>query len=256
MKKFILAIALLSCFRTVAVGQDRQPATLGEYSGLSQVRSDRPPFGRTGCPEFKSPYYYAGDFDPNNQYANGLSNEADLQVSTGSQVYQAFLAKGTATKHHLKITGLCVNSIDSAGNGIDNPTPYEVRAGAKVGNGGKLVCHGMAKSTDNILGGDNQFNEHSHSVRIKNCTVPAPKKGVYYWVNVEPQCFKGSECSAQRYFNTSNDENLNHVGHITAPGMALWNSPYEGENWVNPNTIFGEKIFLSFSQGVAGTLVD
>ena len=83
-----------------------------------------------------------------------------------------------------------------------------------------------------------------------------PEKGVYYWVNVEPQCFKGSECSAQRYFNTSNDENLNHVGHITAPGMALWNSPYEGENWVNPNTIFGEKIFLSFSQGVAGTLVD
>ena len=94
MKKLILAAFLVACFVTLAMAQDHQPATFGVYSGLPQIRSTRPPFGRTGCPEFKSPYYYAGDFDWMNQYANGLSNEADLQVSKGSQVYQAFLAKG------------------------------------------------------------------------------------------------------------------------------------------------------------------
>jgi hypothetical protein len=254
-KPAIFAIVLVAACSSWA--QTPSPATLGEYSGLSRVRSDhlRLSFGRTGCPEFKAPYYYSGDFDPNNQYANGLSNEADTLVPLGSQVYQAFRAKGTAIKHHLKITGLCVNSIDVQGKGIDNPTPYEVRVGAKVGNGGRLVCTGMAISADSILGGDNQFNEHSHSVRIKNCIVPAPKKGVYYWINVEPQCFKGDVCSGQRYFNMSNDENLNHVGHITPPGMALWNSAQFGEDWVNPNTIFGDKTFLSFSQGVSAHLV-
>ena len=257
MKNSILAVALVGCFLTAAIAQDHQPATLGEQRGLSQVRSDGPPHAatRSGCPYFQSVYYYAGDFDINNQNANALSNEADLYVSTGSQVYQAFLAKGTRTKHHLKITGLCVNSWDTDGMGIDNPTPYEVRAGAKVGSGGRLVCSGTAISTDRRTG-FSQGWEYAHEVKVRNCEVPAPAKGVYYWVNVEPQCFKGSFCQANaRYFNTSNDENLNHVGHITPPGMALWNSANFGENWVNPNTIFGDKTFLSFSQGVAGSLV-
>jgi hypothetical protein len=74
-------------------------------------------------------------------------------------------------------------------------------------------------------------------------------------MNLEPQCFKGSNCSSARYFNVSNDSNLNHIGHITPPGMALWNSTYFGEDWVNPNTVFGGQVFLSFSQGVAGKLV-
>ena len=84
--------------------------------------------------------------------------------------------------------------------------------------------------------------------------MPAPRKGVYYWVNVQPQCFKNEVCPDARYFNDSNDENLNHVGHITPPGMALWNSAQFDEDWVNPNTIFGDKTFLSFSQSVIGHL--
>ncbi len=251
MKKMIFAVAALVGVAMAADAGYVVPATLGEQTGL-QVRSGRSPQGRSGCPDFKALYYYSGDFDSTNQWADALSNEADIYVSSGSQVYQVFLAKGTTTKRHLRITGLCVNSIDVVG-GIDNPTPYEVRSGAKVGSGGTLVCRGMATSTDRLT--FNFDNEFAHEVKVRNCIVPAPRKGVYYWVNLQPQCFKANFCSnGARYYNDTNDSNLNHIGRITPPGMALWNSVYYGENWVNPNAVQGGKYFLSFSVGVAGTL--
>jgi len=259
-KKSLCAVVLLACFVTVVMAADhRQPASVGEYSGLSQVRtgSVHSPAAGVRCAGVKAYYYYSGSFDSNSSSANGLANENDTIVSTGSQIYQPFSVKIKATKKHLSVTGLCENSLDTAGAGIDNPTPYEVRSGAVVGSGGKLVCSGTATSSD-VATGRTGFgiNEYTHAVPVKKCKLAAGKgKGKQYHQNVEPQCFKNSVCGGARFFESSDDSNIDHVGPATNKGAALWNSTFFGETWVNPNTIFGGSTFLSFSAGVSGTLV-
>jgi len=170
MKPAVLALAVIAALVFGATAQEHSaPATLGEQAGLSHSKSDHSPHGRFGCPDFTSTslHYYAGDFDSTNSNANGLTNEADINVSSGSQVLtRPFQAKGTGTKRHLKITGLCVNSLDE-NRGIDNPTPYEVRSGARVGSGGTLVCHGTATSTDTFTG--NFEFEFAHEVKVSRC---------------------------------------------------------------------------------------
>lgn len=247
MKKSIFAVVLVACFVTVAMAADhRAPASVGEYSGLSQVRSDvaHQPAGTVRCAGVSQYYYYSGNFDSTNSNANGLANENDTIVSTGSQIYQPFTAK-----KKIKVTGLCVNSLDTAGAGIDNPTPYEVRTKAVVGNGGTLSCHGKATSTDAATGRNGfGINEYTHAVKVKKCSVA---KGQHHF-NVEPQCFKNSVCGSARFFESTDDSNLDHKGPATNKGAALWNSTFFGENWVNPNTVFGGSAMLSYSSGVSG----
>jgi len=250
-KKVIFAVALIACFATVALAADRQPASVGEYAGLSQVRSGGVNSNAAGvrCKGVSQYYYYSGSFDSNSSSANGLANEMDTIVSTGSQLYQAFTNKKTA----LTVSGLCENSLDTAGAGIDNPTPYEVRKGAKVGSGGKLVCKGKATSSDAPTGRSGfGINEYTHAVKVTKCKLAGSKKGVQYHTNVEPQCFKNSVCGSARFFESSDDSNIDHVGPATNKGAQLWNSTFFGETWVNPNSVFGGSVFLSFSAGVSG----
>jgi len=256
-KKVIFAVVLVAGFATAAMAQHhRQPATVGEHSGLSQVRTVgvHPPALTVRCAHVTGYYYYSGNFDSNSSNANALANEADTIVSTGSQVYQPFSVVAKGTKKHLKVTGLCINSIDPSGAGVDNPTPYEVRAKATVNSGGTLVCKGTAVSSDYATG-QTQFEEYTHAVKINKCKLAgSPKTGTQYHMNVEPQCFRNQVCPTQRYFEATDDSNLNHIGPPTNRGAALWNSTNFGENWVNPNTVFGGQEMESFSAGVTGRL--
>lgn len=260
MKKSLCAVVLLACFVTVVMAADhRQPASVGEYSGLSQVRtgSAQSPAAPVRCAGVAAYYYYAGSFDSTASSANGLANEADTIVSTGSQIYQPFSVKIVAANKHLSVTGLCINSLDTGGAGIDNPTPYEVRSGAVVGSGGKLVCHGTATSSQVATGRIGfGITEYTHAVKTRKCTLAAGAgKGRQYHQNVEPQCFKNSVCGGARFFESTDDSNISHVGRPTNRGAALWNSAFFSETWVNPNTIFGGTAMTSFSAGVSGKLV-
>ena len=260
MRKGFSAALLVACFVTVALAVDqRQPATVGEYSGLSQVRTDGvpSPAGTVRCANVSGYYYYSGNFDSTSQYANGLANEADTMVNTGSQVYQPFSVVAEGRKKHLRVTGLCINSLDTAGAGIDNPTPYEVRVNAKIGSGGTLVCKGQATSSDHPTGRSGfGITEYTHAVKISHCKLAgSANKGTQYHLNVEPQCFKNKVCSTARYFESTDDSNLGHIGPPTNRGDAtLWNSAYFGEYWVAACGIecFGE--LASFSAGVTGRL--
>jgi len=260
-KKVIFAVLLVACFVTVAMAQtQRQPATAGQFAGQSQVRNDggaQKGSAVVRCANVAGYYYYSGNFDSTNSNANGLANEADVIVAD-SHIYQPFTVKSKGSKHHLNVTGLCVNSLDTAGAGIDNPTPYEVRAKAKVGSGGTLVCKGSVTSTDDPTGRNGfGINEYTHAVKVSKCKLSEGKgtKGTQYHMNVTPQCFNNSVCPNARFFESTDDSNLSHVGPPTKTGNALWNSTTFAENWVNPNTVFGGSAMLSFSAGVKGALV-
>jgi len=248
-KKSIFAVVLIACFVTVALAADhRAPATVGEYSGLSQVRNDvaqpHQPAKTVRCIGVSQYYYYSGNFDSTSSVANGLANEADTIISSGAQVYQPFTVKKT-----LSVTGLCENSLDESAPGIDNPTPYEVRTKAAVGTGGTLTCHGTATSSDKATGRSGfGIPEYTHAVKVKKCSL---KKGQHH-MNVEPQCFKASNCSGARFFQSTDDSNLDHVGAPTNKGAVLWNSAFFGYSWVNPNTVLGGNEALSESAGVSG----
>jgi hypothetical protein len=260
MKRVVLAVVLVACFVIVAMAQDhRQPATVGEYSGLSQVRTDMVQSGAAvvRCAKVTGYYYYSGNFDSTSLNANGLDNEDDTKIFNGSQVYQPFSVVAAGEKKHLRATGLCVNSLDTAGAGIDNPTPYEVRFGAQVGSGGTLVCKGKAVSSDDPTGRSGfGITEYTHAVKISKCKLAgSAKTGTQYHMNVTPQCFKNNVCSNARYFESTDDSNLNHIGPATNKDFALWNSIFFGENWMNPHGPFGPPDFGSFSAGVTGRLV-
>lgn len=245
MKELILAVVVVTCFVTVATAQDHQPATVGEYSGLSQVRAEEgpSPTGTVRCANVTGYYYYSGSLDTS---ANGFSNENDTLVAD-SHIYQPFSVVAKGTRKHLVVTGLCINSLDAAGAGIDNPTPYEIRVHAKVGSGGTLVCSGNATSSDDPTGRSAfGITEYTHAVKISKCRLAGSrKKGTQYHMNVTPQCFKNQVCSAARYFETTDESNLDHVGPPTNRGATLYHSGTE--NWVYPGA-------PSFSAGVTGKL--
>jgi len=247
-KRVIFSLALVAGFVTAAMAQDRQPVTVGEYSGLSQVRTDQvqPNTAVTLCANVSGYYYYSGNLDTN---ANGLSNENDTLVQD-SHAYQPFSVVAKRTKKHLIVTGLCINSLDPAGMGIDNPTPYEVRLHARVGTGGKLVCSGISTSSDDPTGRSTfGINEYTHAVKISKCKLAGSTgKGTQYHINVTPQCFNNQVCGQARYFESGENSNIGHIGPPTNRNHTLWNSGGFGQHWINPGV-------PSFSAGVTGRLV-
>jgi len=137
MKKMALVLALTAALATLAAAQN---ASIGESVVVrgqapvmdSSFHSVQPPVPPPYC---KPCLWYSGDFDPNNPNANGLANEAD-QLVPDSHVYAAWTV---ATSLNTKAVGAFVNSLDTSGAGIDNPTPWEIRKGLRDGYCGILV---------------------------------------------------------------------------------------------------------------------
>ncbi len=221
MKKVILAVALIAALATLAAAQN---ASIGESvmsRGKAPVMSSafhsvQPPVPPPYC---KPCLWYSGDFDPNNPNANALANEDD-QLVADSHVYAAWTVKGTTTV----VLGAFVNSLDLAGAGIDNPTPWEIRKSMSEGNCGTSVKHGKGKSTDTPTGRQGfGVTEYTHRVKFKAFAL---KAGIY-WQNVTPQCFHNSVCPNARYFESTEDDDpnpLNHVGTKNLLYKAIWNS--------------------------------
>ena len=249
MKKMVPVLALIAALVTLAAAQN---ASIGE-SVIS--RGQAPVMGSTfhavqppKAPGYCKPcLWYSGDFDFNNFNANALANEADQLVSD-SHIYAAWKVVGTTTM----VQGVFVNSLDTAGVGIDNPTPWEIRKGMRDGSCGRVVKKGKGKSTDTPTGrSGGSVTEYTHRVKFR----AFPLKSGIYWVNVTPQCFDDSVCPNARYFESSEDDDpqpLNHVGTKNLLHKAIWNSTTFGINCANPEDTFGPGIFQQFSAGVLG----
>jgi len=245
----ILVVALIAALATLAAAQN---ASIGESvvsRGKAPVMSSsfhsvQPPTAPSYC---KPCLWYSGDFDPNNPNANGLANEQD-QLVADSHIYAAWKVATTTTT----LQGGFVNSLDTAGAGIDNPTPWDIRKGASDGNCGTSVRHGMGTSTDTPTGRQGfGINEYNHRVKFAKKPI---KKGTY-WVNVTPVCINNSVCPNARFFESSEDDDptpLNHVGTKNVLHKAIWNSSTFGINCANPEDTFGAGIFQQFSAGVLG----
>jgi hypothetical protein len=248
-KKMIFAAALIAALATLAAAQN---ASIGESvlsRGKAPVMSQsfhsvQPPTAPSYC---KPCLWYSGDIDPNNPNTNGLANEADQAVAD-SHIYAAWKVAGTTTT----IQGAFVNSLDIAGAGIDNPTPWDIRKGLKDGSCGKSVKHGKGTSTDSPTGrAPFGINEYTHRVKFKAFALKAGT----YWQNVTPQCINNSVCPSARFFESSEDDDpkpLNHVGTKNLLHKAIWNSTTFGINCANPEDTFGPPIFEQFSAGVLG----
>ena len=248
MKKIAFVVALLVALANSAAAQN---ASIGEtivVRGLAPVmdssfHSVQPPVPPSYC---KPCLWYSGDFDPNNPNANGLSNEQDRLVAD-SHIYAAWTVKGSTTQ----VSGAFVNSLDTAGAGIDNPTPWEIRTGMHDGFCGTSVKTGKGKSTDTPTGRQGfGINEYTHRVKFR----PFPLKPGTYWQNVTPQCFNITLCPNARYFESTEDDDprpLNHVGTKNLLDKAIWNSTTFGINCMNPEDTI-DPLFRQFSAGVLG----
>ena len=247
--KIVLVLALVLSLATLATAQNPSFAESVISRGQAPVMSStfhavQPPKAPDYC---KPCLWYSGDADPNNPNTNGLANEDDQLVSD-SHVYAAWKVVGATTM----LQGAFVNSIDTGGFGIDNPTPWEIRKGMKDGSCGTVVMKGKGKSTDTPTGRIFvDLLEFTHRVKFK----AFPLKAGIYWVNVTPQCFNNSVCPNARYFETTEDDDpqpLNHVGTKNLLHKAIWNSTTFGINCANPEDTFGVGMMQQFSAGVLG----
>jgi len=252
-KKIVLVSALVLALLTLAAAQN---ASIGENVVIrgkapvmsSSFHSVQPPTAPSYC---KPCLWYSGDFDPNNPNANGLSNEQDRLVAD-SHIYAAWSVLGATVKGTTtQVSGAFVNSLDTAGAAIDNPTPWDIRTGMHDGICGISIMSGRGKSTDTPTGRQGfGINEYTHRVKFKSFGV---RKGTY-WVNVTPQCFQEGLCLSARYFESTEDDDprpLNHVGTKNLLDKVIWNSTTFGIYCANPEDTFGT-IFVQFSAGVLG----
>jgi hypothetical protein len=232
-KNMLFAAALIAALIPMASAQDSksQPASLGEkiqVRGTSTVMShDWQIVHAPKAPPYCKPcYFYSGDMDPNNANNNGLANEND-QLVADSHIYSPFKV-GT---HGANVKGLFVNSLDTVG-AIDNPTPWSISHGVKVGVAGKVVVHGMATSTDAPTGRSAfSLTEYTHLVKFRGSLL---KAGTYF-ENVTPQCLTGSSCGSARYFESDEEDDptpMNHVGPKNKLDDSFWNSTTFGANYL------------------------
>ena len=257
MRTMLFEAALTAALISIAVAQDNRlpEASLDREVNL-QARVAIPgnsPHRAPGPPSYCKPcLFYAGDFDSNASDANGLANEFDLVVSTGAAVYTPFIVPKGKT---WTITGLFTNNILSAGVLDPATSPYEIRKGipATGGGGGKLVCHGMKKSTaiqTGIIRGY-PFLIWAVSVRgIKGCTLKSGK----YWMSVIPYCTNSNDdvcINSYRSFLSNDDGAMAHrFGPLEPANGSFFNSTYFGANW-DPTSKWQSSV--RFSIGVEGT---
>jgi prealbumin domain-containing protein len=243
MQKRIALLAAVSALATLAAviggstaGASSAPSatarSVGGHSSGTFVRSFAPPAACNPC------LYYSGDFDPNDPNANGLANEVDAIVTTGS--YQYTPVTPNTTWH---VTGLFVNTL--SGLTPTNAT-WEIRTGVSEGNGGTLVASGSGAVTQTATGRSGfGFQEYTDSVAVSVVL----NADTTYWINVTPVC---AACDSRAFeSNVPPGTAANHVGPTNILNLNFWNSAFFGVNFTNSNN-GGSFPLMSF--GVIGTV--
>jgi len=258
MKKMLFAAALIAALIPFAVAQDshRLPQASLDREVDVQVPAraavlgnPRPQQAPTAPAYCKPCLFYAGDFDSNASDANGLANEFDVIVSSGAAVYAPFIVPKGKT---WTVTGLFTDNFASSATLDPATSPYEVRKGipAAGGSGGKLVCHGVAASTNtDTLLNDFGYEIYATKVKVKKCSL----KGGKYWNSVIPYCNNANDnaCNnSYRAFEANDDGAMaNRVGKLEPPNNSFFNSAFFGAVWA-PSS--GYQSSSRFSDGVIG----
>jgi len=193
--RFISSMVLTLLMCTLAAAQDTAPAS----------KVPAPPSYCKPC------LWYSGDFNANNQKANGLTNEIDLSVSK-SAVYVPFrVPKG----QRWKVTGAfgvvatLIDTIDPA------QADWSFSKGVSAGNAGKLIASGTSPATLNGRTCMNGGPVYCLGVLVKGLHVTL--KAGKYWLTVVPYCTNQNDpvCGDVRYFLADEEDDphpLNHVG--------------------------------------------
>ena len=183
----------------------------------------------------ENPYFYGGQFDPLNQFANGLANENTAVVGGdpyGAAVYQNFYAESNIT-----VTGLFTNNLSTF-------TPasgyWEIRSGLSEDNGGTLIASGTGAVTNAPTGrsfrGD---DEYTNAVSGLSVDLPTDQ----YWFAVVPVC---TTCQGEAF-------NTNTFGQFMIGKSDLnqeyFNSP-NGPFFTNAYNVCPDCQFPTFSSGV------
>ena len=182
-----------------------------------------------------NPYFYGGQFDPLNQYANALANENTAKMGGdpyGAAVYQNFYAESNIT-----VTGLFTNNLSTF-------TPasgyWEIRSGVSEDNGGALIASGTGAVTNAPTGrsflGD---KEYTNAVSGLNVDLPTNQ----YWFAMVPVC---TTCQGEA-FNT-NTFGLYSIGKSDL-NQEYFTTP-NGPFFTNANNVCPNCEFPTFSSGV------
>jgi len=242
-RKTIALLAALSALAVFAVilgggaaasasqGPSATVKGLGTSGPANSPKSFAPPAACNPC------LYYSGDFSAADPNANGLANEVDAIVTTGSHQYTPVLPN--ATWH---VTRLLVNSLI---NYTPTSATWEIRTGVSEGNGGVLIASGSGAVTQTPTGRSAfGFTEFTDSVAVAVVLNP----GTLYWINVTPVC---AACSGRAFeSNVPPGTAANHVGPTNILDQNFWNSAFFATNFTNSNN---GGVFHLFSFGVAGT---
>ena len=182
-----------------------------------------------------NPYFYGGQFDPFNQFANALANENTATVGGdpyGAAVYQNFYAESNIT-----VTGLFTNNLSTF---APESGYWEIRSGVSEGNGGTLIASGTGSVT-NTATGRSFLGDKEYTNIVSGLSVDLPTN--QYWFAMVPVC---STCQGEA-FNT-NTFGLFSIGksdlnqeYFTTPG---------GPFFTNANNVCPTCLFPSFSSGV------
>ena len=189
----------------------------------------------TGGAYAANPYFYGGQFDPFNPYANGLANQNTANFGGdpyGAAVYQNFYAESPIT-----VTGLFTNNLSNF-----NPTSgyWEIRSGVSEDNGGTLIASGTGAVTNAPTGrGFNGLAEYTNAVSGLSVKLATNQ----YWFAVVPVC---TTCSGEA-FNT-NTFGLYSIGKSDL-NEEYFTSP-SGPYFTNANNLTPLKQFPTFSSGV------
>jgi hypothetical protein len=231
MKRYLLAVMLVTAFSLLARGQNTRALslTLNPRGGASQSGQQseplRPP---PTCP---SCIFYGGDnnvYDPNTQaFVNG-----NTILAPASATYAAVSVPPTGQG---VITGIFFMEVSALPSNVFDPDTafYDIRTGVSEGNGGTSVASGSRTMFYAV----NQYSDFG-TQWVTEVSLAKPltvTPGTTYWFNLLPQCTdpNNSNCDGELFFlNTTDQTNGIHPGAQPAHEMFL-NSAIFGYGWIN-----------------------
>jgi hypothetical protein len=168
--------------------------------------------------------FYGGDFNPSDADANGLANEMDLLVYSGSEILVPF----TVPEDSLwLVTGLFTNNLSSSTVIDPQQANWSISKRVTAGSGGHTMYHGTAPATYTPTGRSG-FGLLEYTVLVKTPTLLLGPGT--YWLTVVPLCTNSADasCSFARYFESNTEENppLNHYGPLEPNDLSYFNSAY------------------------------
>lgn len=206
-----------------------------QAKGLAQIPQAPAP------PKYCNPcLFYAGDFDGK----NGLANEKDIIVSSGTAVLVPF---DVPESQQWTVTGLFANDLSDV-NLLDPPKAYwSIRKDVKEGYCGTVIASGNSAASFKPTGrGGFGDEEYTALTKIKPVVLPPGR----YWLTTVPECTNtgDSNCDQARYFISTTSGK--HSYGPKEPCDAFFSSTFFGTKC---QRISNKKHCGRFSASVLGT---